>query len=236
MTKHDHGRAVSPDLRSFGRKRGRKLSRRQSKLVTDVLPRWQIDLERVAQPGELGKLFDPPVQEVWLEIGFGGGEHLLHQALAHPDVGIIGCEPFLDGVVKVLSTIVNLQIGNIRLHPDDVRPLIRALPEGSLSRVFILYPDPWPKARHAKRRLVSTQFLGLLSRAMTPGAELRIATDIPAYARSVVLAAHQSASLHWTARSADDWRVPWADWPGTRYETKAKREGRRPIYLTYRKV
>ncbi len=168
-----------------------------------------------------------------MEVGFGGAEHLIHQASANPHVGLIGCEPFEDGVIKALSAIEERGLRNVRLHPDDVRPLLRFLPSASLSKIFVLFPDPWPKARHAKRRLVSKPFLDRLAEVMKPVAELRIATDIDAYARTVLEAAIPHPAFRWTACQPADWRTPWPDWPGTRYEAKALREGRRPMFLTF---
>jgi tRNA (guanine-N7-)-methyltransferase len=219
-------------MRSFGRKRARKPSPRQQALMDTVLPRVRVD-PAALHTGPLADLFGRPVREVWLEVGFGGAEHLIHQARLHPDIGFIGCEPFEDGVVKAVSAIADGQIGNIKIHADDVRPLLRALPRHALGRVFILFPDPWPKARHAKRRLVSRPFLDLLARAMSPGAELRIATDIEAYARTVLEAAIPHAAFRWMAAAPEDWRTPWPDWPGTRYAAKAIREGRTPMFLTF---
>ena len=161
----------------------------------------QHELPRVAlslsdpPPARLGELFAPPVEEVWLEIGFGGAEHLLWQARANPHVGLIGCEPFEDGVVKALSAIEREKLANIRLHADDARPLLRWLPDASIARAFILFPDPWPKKRHHKRRLVSAATLAELARVMRPGAELRIATDIGEYARWILLAVRQQRQL-----------------------------------------
>ena len=173
------------------------------------------------------------MRETWLEIGFGGGEHLLWQARSAPDVGIIGCEPFLDGVVKVVSAIDDSAgaLGNIRLHPDDARPLLRWLPDASIARAFILFPDPWPKARHQKRRLVSETTLRELARVMAPGAELRLGTDIADYARWMLIAIAREGSFAWTARGPSDWRVRPADWPQTRYEAKAVAAGRRCNYF-----
>ena len=222
------------DLRSFGRKRGRKPSPRQEALIADMLPRLRIDL--TALPPDLTRLFRVAVSDVWLEVGFGGAEHLVHQARLNPVAGLIGCEPFEDGVVKAVVAVADRDLDNIRLHPDDVRPLLRVLPEASLGKVFILFPDPWPKSRHAKRRLVSKLFLDHLARVMRPGAELRIATDIAAYARLVLTAALPHAAFRWTATQASDWRTPWPDWPGTRYEGKALREGRRPMFLTFTRI
>jgi tRNA (guanine-N7-)-methyltransferase len=222
------------ELRSFGRKRGRKPSPRQEALVADMLPRLRIDLTAI--PPDLTRLFPVAVSDIWLEVGFGGAEHLVHQAQLHPATGLIGCEPFEDGVVKAVSVVADRGLDNIRLHPDDVRPLLRVLPEVSLAKVFILFPDPWPKTRHAKRRLVSKPLLDQLARVMSPGAELRIATDIAAYARTVLTATLPHTAFRWTATQAADWRTPWPDWPGTRYEAKALREGRRPMFLAFVRV
>lgn len=223
------------DLRSFGRKRGRKPSRRQEALLTERLPQVRVDLNRLAD-ADLASLFKPDIREVWLEIGFGGAEHMAHQAQRNPQVGLIGCEPFEDGVIKALSAIEAHALSNVLIHPDDARPLLRALPSASLSRVFVLYPDPWPKTRHAKRRLISPDVLAQIARVLADGGELRIATDIPAYVRTVMETAARQSILVWTARSAADWRTPWPEWPGTRYEAKALREGRTPVYLTFIRV
>ncbi|MDX2202044.1 MAG: tRNA (guanine(46)-N(7))-methyltransferase TrmB [Hyphomicrobiaceae bacterium] len=222
------------ELRSFGRRRGRKLSPRQQHLVETLLPRLAIDLAQPA-PDRLADLLGAGVGEVWLEIGFGGGEHLLWQARQTAQVGIIGCEPFLDGLVKVLAAIDDAKggLGNVRLHGDDARPLLRWLPDASLARAFILFPDPWPKARHRKRRLVSEASLRELARAMRPGAELRLATDISDYARHMLIAIAREGSFRWTATGPDDWRQRPPDWPPTRYEAKALREGRKPAYLSF---
>lgn len=219
------------ELRSFGRKRGRKPSRRQDVLLTEALPQWRFDL--VSGETYLPAKFPGPVDDVWLEIGFGGGEHLIHQARTHSGVGIIGCEPFQDGVIKAVSALEEYGLRNVLVHPDDVRPLLRSLPSAAVSRVFVLFPDPWPKNRHAKRRLVSKPFLDQLARVMKPGSELRIATDIPAYVRTVLAAAIPHPDFRWIATAPSDWRTPWPNWPGTRYEAKAIREGRRPVYLTF---
>ncbi|MGQ0672980.1 MAG: tRNA (guanine(46)-N(7))-methyltransferase TrmB [Hyphomicrobium sp.] len=216
-----------PDLRSFGRKRGRKLSPRQQRLLQDVLPRVRPDAAMLAEASRSEE------RPVWLEIGFGGGEHLLWQAEAHPGVLLVGCEPYEEGVVKVLTAIEDRGLENVRVLADDVRPLLRALPASSLTRAFILFPDPWPKKRHVKRRLVSAETLGLLARVLKPGAELRVATDIGDYARTILLAITDCPDFLWPARSPEDWRRRGADWPPTRYEAKAGREGRRCAYFTF---
>jgi tRNA (guanine-N7-)-methyltransferase len=222
------------DLRSYGRRRGRKPSTRQAALLDGLLPDVVLNLSD-PPPGSLGTLFAPPVREVWLEIGFGGGEHLLWQAAQHPDIGMIGCEPFEDGVVKVLRAIEERGTANIRLHPDDARAVLRWLPEASIRRAFILFPDPWPKKRHQKRRLVSPATLRELARVMAPGAELRLATDIGDYARWMLLAIREEGSFAWEPAGPSDWRLRPADWPQTRYEQKALKEGRRSAYFRLRR-
>lgn len=232
MTSAESDSQLKDGLRSFGRKRARKPSPRQLRLMHDVLPRLRIDVEHL-QRRSLPDLFASPVTDIWLEVGFGGAEHLIHQATQNPHVGLIGCEPFEDGVVKAVAAIEERNLRNIRLHPDDVRPLLRAVPAASFAKVFVLFPDPWPKARHAKRRLVSQSFLDRLAIVMKSGAELRIATDIDVYARTVLQAAIPHSGFRWTATAPADWRTPWPDWAGTRYEAKALCAGRRPMFLTF---
>jgi len=219
--------APGPDLRSYGRRHGRRLSLRQERLWQGVLSRVAVDL---AKPLELGS------GEIWLEIGFGGGEHLVWQAARNPGVLLIGAEPFRDGVIKVLDRIEAEGLGNIRLHADDVRPLLRWLPAGCLTRVFILFPDPWPKKRHLKRRLVAGRLFALLFRVMAPGAELRISTDIGDYARTMLLALREHRGFVWQATGPEDWRSRGSDWPATRYEGKAIAEGRRCYFFRFRKM
>src|SRR5215468_4879177 len=222
------------DLRSYGRRRGRRLSTRQAALLERELPRLAISLAQPAQV-ELDRLFVPPVAEVWLEIGFGGAEHLIWQARANPHVGLIGCEPFADGIVKALSAIEADNLSNVRIHADDARPLLRWLSPASIARTFILFPDPWPKRRHHKRRLVSQATLAELARVMRPGAELRVATDIAAYAGAILLAVRQQQSFRWTAEGPADWRERGADWPATRYEEKALTAGRRCTFFRFQR-
>lgn len=226
--------AQSYELRSFGRRRGRSLTARQQALLADALPPVALDLASPATK-PLPGLFSGDVQEVWLEIGFGGAEHLCWQAQHHPDVGLIGCEVFEDGVIKALSAIEEHGLANIRIWADDARPLLRWLPEGALSRVFLLFPDPWPKRRHAKRRLVSPAFLDLLARAIAPAGELRIGTDIGDYARTVLLATQVHPAFAWQAEGPRDWRERSSDWPQTRYEAKAGRQGRRCYFFRFRR-
>ena len=221
------------ELRSFGRRRGRKLSERQSSLLETLLPTLQPDLGAPAPEG-LATLFG--VRDVWLEIGFGGGEHLLWQAQHNPNVGVIGCEPFEEGVVKVLTGIEDQGLTNIRLWPDDARAVLRWLPHASIARAFVLFPDPWPKKKHQKRRLLSAATLTLISRALKPGGTLRIATDIPDYVRTIFMGVARVPELRWSARDASDWRHRPSDWPETRYEQKAQREGRTSCYLEFTRL
>jgi tRNA (guanine-N7-)-methyltransferase len=223
------------ELRSFGRRRGRKPSPRQQGLLERMLPRLRI-ARAEAEAATPESLFGPGIAELWLEIGFGGGEHLVWQAERNAGVGLIGCEPFVDGVVKVLSAVEERRLANIRIHDGDARDLLRWLPAASIGRAFILFPDPWPKARHRKRRLVNPHLLGLLARVMRPSAELRIATDIGDYVRSMLVALARSPDFAWQVRGPEDWRARPADWPETRYERKARREGQACYYLSFRRV
>ena len=213
----------------------RKLTDRQKALLDQGLGEIAIDLT-APPPAPLAGLFPRPLDAVWLEIGFGGGEHLLWQAENNPNVGFIACEPFIDGVVKVIDGAQRRGLDNIRIYADDAREVLSWLPAGVIARTFVLFPDPWPKARHHKRRLVEPDFIKSLSRVMTPGAELRLATDIDDYARQMLLAVRANETFAWLARSPADWRERPVDWPATRYEAKAIREGRRRYFLRFRAV
>ncbi len=206
-------------IRTFGRIGGRALSARQQGLVDTLLPYLSV---QDADPGTLDPavMFDPPVKDVWLEIGFGGGEHLTGQAARQPDIGFIGCEPFIEGMAKALGQIEDNGLTNIRLHMDDVRPVIARLAPSSISRVFILFPDPWPKKRQQKRRLIQPDFLDAIAHILKPGGQLRFATDVKSYADEALAHFTEHPSFEWTAISADDWRNPPADHLTTRYETK----------------
>ncbi len=221
------------ELRSYGRRRGRKRSARQDAIFDDGLARWGLGPTETALPA-LEHLFAFKPSEVWLEIGFGGGEHLIWQAERNPDIGFIAAEPFEDGVVKVLTAIKEKHLQNIRVYPGDVRQLLRAMAPDSITRAFILFPDPWPKARHAKRRLVSPALLSALSRVLVQGAELRIATDISSYAAEILAAIHNDTSFIWEANRPGDWRNRPDDWPETRYEAKARGAERQPNFFSFR--
>ncbi|WP_434614477.1 tRNA (guanine(46)-N(7))-methyltransferase TrmB [Tabrizicola sp. M-4] len=169
---------------------------------------------------------------LWLEVGFGGGEHLVHMAARYPEVGIIGCEPFVNGVAMLLGKIRAAGAENLRIHPGDVRDLFDVLPTASVAKCFLNYPDPWPKARHHRRRFVTQGYLGALARVMAPGAEFRVATDIPDYVRQTLEEVPQ-AGFDLVAQAGPG--GAWEDWLSTRYEQKALREGRSPHYLTFRR-
>ncbi|MBN9888396.1 tRNA (guanine(46)-N(7))-methyltransferase TrmB [Salipiger abyssi] len=221
----------------YGRVRGKTLKASQETYLEEDLAGlspgpvdWEENPER--KPLDLGALFGG--RPVWLEIGFGGGEHMVHQAATHPDMGIIGCEPFMNGVAMLLGKIRAAGVENVRVHPGDVRNLFDVLPEASIDRAFLLYPDPWPKKRHHKRRFVTQEHLEPLARVLKPGAIFRVATDIPDYVRQTLVEVPK-AGFDWLAERPEDWRRPWDDWLSTRYEQKALREGRVPHYLTFRR-
>jgi len=226
------------DWRNFyGRRHGKTLRDSQKAYLDEDLALlspgpvdWEANPER--RPLDLAARFGG--REVWLEIGFGGGEHMVHQAARNPGVGIIGCEPFINGVAMLLGKIRDAPVANVAVHPGDVRDLFDVLPGASIARVFLLYPDPWPKKKHHRRRFVTPEFLDPLARVMRPGAELRVATDIPDYVRQTLVEVPR-AGFEWLAEGPADWRVAWDDWLSTRYEQKALREGRVPHYLTFRR-
>jgi len=227
-----------PHRNFYGRRKGKHLKASQERYLEEDLAAlspgavgWEQNPDRL--PLDLGALFGG--RPVWLEIGFGGGEHMLAQAAANPGVGIIGAEPYINGVAMLLGKIRRQGAENIRIHPGDARDLMDVLPGGSVAKAFLLYPDPWPKARHHRRRFVTPEHLGPLARAMASGAELRVATDIPDYVRQA-LEEVPKAGFEWLAGVPADWREPWADWTRTRYEAKAVREGRVPHSLTFRKL
>jgi len=219
-----------------GRRHGRRLRAGQQSLLGDLLPRLAVTLP----PGgrlDPAALFAPPDdgqgRPLWLEIGFGAGEHLAWQAGANPEVGLLGAEVFVNGIAQLLRRIDADGLDNVRIFQDDARDLLTALPEASIGRAFVLFPDPWPKARHQKRRLIQPDALDHMARVMTDGAELRLATDDLAYARWMleVLVAHPDFS--WLAEGPDDWRQRPEDWPPTRYQAKAEAAGRSPVYLRF---
>jgi tRNA (guanine-N7-)-methyltransferase len=216
-------------IHSFGRRRGRKLRAGRAALLDTLLPALRVELPDDGAPVDPARVFATPPREVWLEIGFGGGEHLAWQAAANPDIGLIGCEPYENGVVALLGHVRDGGLGNVRIWPDDARALLERLAPGSVARAFVLFPDPWPKARHHKRRLIQAPFLDLLAAALRPGAELRIATDHAAYLDWILERAPSHPGFVLARRM--DARPD--DWPQTRYEAWSVSEGRRPAYLRF---
>lgn len=198
--------------------------------MADFLPSVAVDL---SGPLSLEALFPFPRSETRLEIGFGDGERLIEQASGRPDVAFLGCEPFLNGVAKAVAAISDRGLTNIRLHAGDAREILNALPPASLDRIELLYPDPWPKRRHNKRRIVSEEFLASAARVLKGGCELRFATDIDDYCAWTLRRLERSSDFDWPASRPTDWLTPWEGWAPTRYEQKARREGRSSAYLTF---
>ena len=217
----------------FGRRKGHALRAKQTALFDTLLPRLALDLTRPS-PADLSALFDG-VDEVRLESGFGGGEHLITEAERNPRIGFIGIEPFVNGMAKALTAIEGGKLTNIRLHHGDATDVLAWLPAASLTRFVLLYPDPWPKRRHWKRRFVQDESVTAIARVLKPGGEFLFASDIADYVAWTLLRVMRSPDFIWTAEQADDWRKPWPDFTRTRYEAKAIREGRVPCYLTFRR-
>jgi len=224
----------------YGRRHGKTLRQGQKNLLENRLAElaptgvnWAENPER--DPIDPKAPF-PEARGVWLEIGFGAGEHMLNMAAANPHIGIIGCEAYVNGVAMLLAGIERAGVANLAIHPGDARDLMDVLPAGSIEQVFLLYPDPWPKTRHHKRRFINAENLDQLARIMAPGSMLRIATDIGDYARHVLEMINPDPRFAWLALGPADWRESWAGWPGTRYESKALREGRPPHYLSFRRL
>jgi tRNA (guanine-N7-)-methyltransferase len=219
----------------YGRRKGKPLSARRTSLMADVYPQLAVDIT-VAAPARLAQLFAVATKEVCLEIGFGGGEHLVGEAARRSDEGFIGAEPFVNGMAKAVAGVVDEGLGNVRLFPGDASDLLAWLPPASLAAVDLLYPDPWPKKRHWKRRFVSDDNLDRIARALAPGGRFRFASDIPAYVEWTLGHLARRRDFAWTAEAANDWRLPFADWIPTRYEDKARKAGRIPTYLEYSRL
>jgi tRNA (guanine-N7-)-methyltransferase len=213
----------------YGRSRGKALRAGQKRLLADAAPQFSIALEGLAA----GRAFTRTPREMWLEVGFGAGEHLIEQAKANLDIGVVGCEPFLNGFVAALAGLRRESLSNVCLRRGDAEAVIEAAPDAFFSRVFVLYPDPWPKRRHHKRRFIAQGVIDALARVMRQGAELRFATDIDDYAGWTLARFLDSPHFGWAATRAHDWRQPWPEWRPTRYEVKAHSEGRGSVYLTF---
>jgi tRNA (guanine-N7-)-methyltransferase len=218
----------------FGRRRGRPVRSHQAVALEGGLQNYRLDLSSPA-PVDIASLFGFPVTSVRMEIGFGGGEHLIHAASVEPEIGFIGVEPFVNGMAKLMMRIEALPRANVRVHDDDAIQVLDWLPEASLDRVDLFYPDPWPKKKHWKRRFVSAVNLERISRVLKTGGLFRFASDIDTYVNWTLLHCRAHGRFDWIAEDARDWNEPYAGWPGTRYEAKALREGRRPAYLRFRR-
>lgn len=223
-----------PQRLVYGRRKGRPLRAGRQALLDERLPAIEITLPDGPARLDVAGLFTG-CDEIWLEIGFGAGEHLLWQAAANPAVGFIGCEPFLGGVARLVSAAEPGTLDRLRLYRDDARLLLAALPDASIARAFVLFPDPWPKTRHHKRRIIARDTLAQLARVLTDRAEFRAATDIDGYKAWILEHVAASAAFDWTARRPGDWRDRPDDWPETRYETKALAAGRAPAYFRFRR-
>jgi tRNA (guanine-N7-)-methyltransferase len=221
----------------FGRGKLKKLSDRKQMLVDTVLPRLRIDPAAMRDGTRLDVdgLFPFEPKKMTLEIGFGGGEHLAARALEAPDEGFIGIEPFINGMAKGLTAISENDLGNVRLYDRDAAEVIAILPDAAFDMIYLLYPDPWPKRRHNKRRFVNQGSLRAFHRLLRPNGIFRFASDIDDYVGWTLAHIERSELFEWTARSCKDWRTPYEGWPGTRYEAKAFREGRVPSYLEFRR-
>lgn len=228
-TEHRHGTAPDTSGAFFGRRKGKALRVHQGWLIDEMLPALRLPEGPIA---DVRMLFPGTVSAVRLEIGFGGGEHLLARMRERPDIGFIGCEPFVNGMAKFLATIEREGLTNIRLWDADAALLLPRLPAASLTEVDLLYPDPWPKRRQRKRRFVSDQTLDAIARVLVPGGRFCFASDIDDYVGWTLARLLRSVKLVWSDEKADDWREPWPGWTRTRYEAKAVREGRGTSYIT----
>jgi tRNA (guanine-N7-)-methyltransferase len=218
----------------YGRRKGHKLRPRRAALIQERLPQLALDLSQAA-PGNLRTLFPAPVERVAIEIGFGGGENLVHEAKADRQTGFIGCEPFINGMARALTLIEEARVDTVRLHMGDASDVLAWLPAASLARADLLYPDPWPKKRQRKRRFITDDSVAQIARVLAPGGLFRFATDIDDYAEWTLVRFLRAPEFEWCAEGADDWRRPWRGFAGTRYEAKAIQERRRPTYLVFRR-
>ncbi|MDO6965190.1 tRNA (guanosine(46)-N7)-methyltransferase TrmB [Rhizobium alvei] len=219
----------------FGRRKGKPLREQQSRLMQDGLETLRLDLAQPA-PADLTSLYPVPATAMRLEIGFGGGEHLIHRATEQTGTGFIGVEPFVNSMAKLLAKVQETGLQNVRVHDDDATEVLDWLPAASIDQIDLLYPDPWPKRKHWKRRFVSDVNLSRFHRVLKPGGLFCFASDIDTYVNWTLQHVERHGGFEWLARNASDWLTPYKGWPSTRYEAKAKREGRSSAYLTFRKV
>jgi len=219
----------------FGRRKGHKLRQHQAELIDHLLPRLSLDIATGA-PANASEIFDPAADDVRLEIGFGGGEHLAAEAQSFPATGFIGCEPYVNGMAKILAKIGAGNIVSIRPLAGDAAELLAWLPKSSLSRIDLIHPDPWPKRRHWKRRFVQDRTIAAMARALKAGGEFRFVCDIDDYCAWTLSHLSRSPDFQWLAERADDFRLPWAGYTMTRYGKKAAREGRKAAYLRFKRI
>jgi tRNA (guanine-N7-)-methyltransferase len=219
----------------YGRRKGKPLRGLQADRLETLLPEFLVDLES-QPPQPLNALFPLETESLRLEIGFGGGEHLIHRAVENPTTGFIGVEPFVNSMQKLLAHVEEAGARNVRVYNDDATQLLDWLPDACLDQIDLLYPDPWPKKKHWKRRFVSKVNLDRFHRVLKPGALFCFASDIDTYVNWALQHCRDHGGFEWTARNASDWLTPYQGWPSTRYEAKAKREGRSSAYLTFRRV
>lgn len=218
----------------FGRRHGKTIRPLPAKALAEELPKYRLDLTQ-APPVDLASLFAASVSGVRVEIGFGGGEHFRHEAMRFPGVGFIGVEPFVNGMAKLVLAMLEQPLRNVRVYDDDATRVLDWLPANSVTQIDLLYPDPWPKKRHWKRRFVGVANLDRFARVLQPGGTFRFASDIDTYVNWTLLHCRAHREFEWLAEKAADWHTPYEGWPGTRYEAKALREGRKPAYLTFRR-
>lgn len=232
----DDGAAAHARGSFFGRRKGHKLRNHQADLIDNLLPHLALDIGGGPAPESLTELYDDETENVRLEIGFGGGEHLIAEAQAFPQTGFIGCEPYVNGMAKILTQIEALNIRNIRLYAGDAAELLAWAPPQSMTRIDLIHPDPWPKRKHWKRRFVQDKTVAAMARIIKPGGEFRFVSDIDTYCAWTLAHLLRSPDFFWTAERADDWRKPWDGYTMTRYGRKAEREGRVAAYLRFRRV
>lgn len=248
LTEHPSESIADSTPKFYGRRQGRRIRKAKTTLLEAFLPDVSLNPDK---PLDSKGLFGAPVKEIYLEIGFGNGEHLAGQSLNHPDIGFIGAEVFKNGVANLLSLITGIKeadqlpenirllperVDNLRVWSDDVRLLFDRIPDGFLSKIFVLFPDPWPKKRHAFRRFINPDNLDQLARILKPGGILRVATDHKIYKGWTLRQLQADSRFEWTATCGNDWKHAPTDWVETKYQRKAIREGRRPVFLDYRRI
>ncbi len=239
------------EYRFYGRRKGKKIKPSRELLLSSFLPKVRLPNIKGQENVKPADCFDIPVESVWLEVGFGGGEHIAQQSLSHPRTGFIGAEVFLNGITSLLTHLTGVErradfdenlslaegrVDNVRIYDNDVRDILGSFQPASFDRIYVLFPDPWPKKRHSDRRFIGPKNLPVLSRLLKKGGELRIASDDMNYIRWSLEHLMKSTDFEWTAQTAEDWRRPPADWVGTRYEQKALAKGKKPVYLIFKRI